>query len=206
VAVAADGTIGVSYYDLRFNDANPGALTDRWFVQCPSGRSSTDPASWTNETRLTDTSFDIEQAVRWNVGGAWAYWTGDYQGLAAVGNGFAAVWAQPFGGSPDHILFRSLNLSPMASQFDAGLGGGLSNDGSTAFGVSSLTVTGSTITHNDANGGAAGAGGSAGQGIGGGLYLADGGIVCLDVFTQAHVKKNHASTSNDDIFGSFTTC
>jgi hypothetical protein len=87
-----------------------------------------------------------------------------------------------------------------------GLGGGLYNDGSTAFGVSTLTVTGTTITHNDADGGAAGAGGSAGQGIGGGLYLADGGIVCLDVFTQAHAKKNHASTSNDDIFGSFTTC
>jgi hypothetical protein len=111
VAVAADGTIGVSYYDLRFNDANPGVPTDYWFVQCPSGRSSTDPASWTNETRLTDTSFDIEQAVRWNVGGAWAYWLGDYQGLAAVGNGFAAVWAQPFGGSPDHILFRRIFAS-----------------------------------------------------------------------------------------------
>jgi hypothetical protein len=30
--------------------------------------------------------------------------------------------------------------------------------------------------------------------------------VCLDVFTQAHVKKNHASTSNDDIFGTYTKC
>jgi hypothetical protein len=87
-----------------------------------------------------------------------------------------------------------------------GFGGSVYNDGSTAFGVSSLTVTGSTITHNRADGGAADDGGSAGQGIGGGLYLASGGIVCLDVFTQAHVKKNHASTSNDDIFGSFTTC
>jgi hypothetical protein len=87
-----------------------------------------------------------------------------------------------------------------------GFGGGSYNDGSTAFGVSSLTVTGSTITHNDADGGVGDAGGSDGQGIGGGLYLADGGIVCLDVFTQAQVKHNHASTSNDDIFGVFTTC
>ena len=87
-----------------------------------------------------------------------------------------------------------------------GFGGGIYNDGSTALGASSLSVTGSTITHNRADGGAACAGGSAGQGIGGGLYLASGGIVCLDVFTQAHVKKNHASTSNDDIFGSYTTC
>jgi hypothetical protein len=65
-----------------------------------------------------------------------------------------------------------------------------------------LAVTRSTNIHHDADGGAAGSGGSDGQGIGGGLYLASGGIVCLDVFTQAHVKKNHASTSNDDIFGS----
>ena len=39
-----------------------------------------------------------------------------------------------------------------------------------------------------------------------GLYLALGGDVCLDAFTQAHVKNNHASTSDDDIFGDFTTC
>jgi len=26
------------------------------------------------------------------------------------------------------------------------------------------------------------------------------------VFTQAHVKNNHASTSNGDLFGDFTIC
>jgi hypothetical protein len=54
-------------------------------------------------------------------------------------------------------------------------------------------------------GGAAGAGGSAGRGTGG-AYLAAGGSACFDVFTQAHVKHNHASTSDDDIFGVFTPC
>ena len=206
MAVAADGTIGVSYYDLRFNDASKGCLTDSWLVQCPASKSSTGPASWTNETRLTDTSFDVEQSVSWNLAGAYAYFLGDYQGLAAVGNGFAAVWAQPHGDSPDHILFRSLNPSPMASQSDAGLGGGLSNDGSTAFGVSSLTVTGSRITGNEADGGAAGAGGSAALGEGGGLYLGPGGIVCLDAFTPGHTKKNKATSGGADIFGSYTTC
>ena len=205
VAVAADGTIGVSYYDLRFNDASKGCLANYWLVQSPS-KSCTDPASWTDETRLTDTSFDVEESVSWNLGGANAYWMGDYQGLAAVGNGFAAVWAQPYGGSPDHILFRSLNPSPMASQSDAGLGGGLSSDGSTAFGVSSLTVTGNRITGNEADGGAAGAGGSAGLGEGGGLYLGTGGIVCLDAFTPGHTKTNKATSGGADIFGSFTTC
>jgi hypothetical protein len=82
-----------------------------------------------------------------------------------------------------------------------GFGGGLYNDG-----TSSLTVTGSTITGNQATGGAAGSGGTAGLGEGGGLYLAVGGAACLDAFTQAHVTNNHASTSDDDIFGSFTSC
>jgi hypothetical protein len=80
-------------------------------------------------------------------------------------------------------------------------GGGVFNDGQC-----SLTVTGSTITDNSATGGAAGSGGRAGLGQGGGLYLADGGIACLDAFTLAHVTGNHASTSDDDIFGTFTTC
>jgi hypothetical protein len=87
-----------------------------------------------------------------------------------------------------------------------GLGGGVYNDGSSAFGVSSLTITGSTITHNRAIGGKADNGGQGGQGIGGGAYLALGGNVCFDVFTQKHVTKNKASTRNDDIFGDFTTC
>jgi hypothetical protein len=117
VAVAADGTIGVSYYDLRNNTGVSGALTDYWLVNCPPSK-STDPASWTNETRLTDSSFDIEQAVSWNLGGgfgvAFASFLGDYQGLAGVGKGFAAVWTQPFGDSPDHILFRTVIDSPVA--------------------------------------------------------------------------------------------
>src|SRR5262249_25101834 len=85
-----------------------------------------------------------------------------------------------------------------------GPGGGIYNDGPSAYGVSSLTATGSTITHHQAVGGAAGTGGTDGQGVGGGAYFASGGLVSLDVFTQAHAKKNHASTSNPDIFGDYT--
>jgi hypothetical protein len=67
-------------------------------------------------------------------------------------------------------------------------------------------MTDSTISGNQVTGGAAGSGGSAGQGVGGGAYFASGGSVCLDLFTQAHVKNNHASTSDDDVFGVFSTC
>ena len=83
-----------------------------------------------------------------------------------------------------------------------GLGGGIYNDSNSAEGVSSLTVTRSTITHSKAQGGA-GRSGHDGQGVGGGAYFASGGSVCLDAFTQAHVKKNHAPTSDDDVFDPF---
>jgi len=82
-----------------------------------------------------------------------------------------------------------------------GLGGGAYNDGQ-----SSLKILTSTISGNQAEGGAAGTGGNVGLGEGGGLYLADGGVACLDTFTQAHTTNNQATTDHDDIFGSFTTC
>jgi hypothetical protein len=87
-----------------------------------------------------------------------------------------------------------------------GLGGGLYNQGNSSFGPSSLTITGSTVTSNSATGGAAGSGGSAGQGIGGGAYFADGGPSCLDAYTLAKILGNAASTSDYDVFGSFTIC
>ncbi len=48
-----------------------------------------------------------------------------------------------------------------------------------------------------ANGGESGIGGSAGQGIGGGIYNL--GSFAFDAFTV--IRHNHASTSNDDVFG-----
>jgi hypothetical protein len=49
---------------------------------------------------------------------------------------------------------------------------------------------------NEANGGEEGTGGTDGQGVGGGVYNL--GTFTFDVFTV--IKKNEASTSNDDIF------
>jgi hypothetical protein len=92
-----------------------------------------------------------------------------------------------------------------------GFGGGLFNDGPSIWPVNAgtpaaLTVTGGTVSGNQATGGAAGSGGSAGQGVGGGAYFATGGAVCLDAFTVANLLGNTASTSNNDVFGSFTIC
>ncbi len=85
VAVAPNGTIGVSYYDFRFNTADPGVPTDYWLVQChrTPGAPATNPGSWGNEVRLTSASFNLE-AMQFAVDG---YWPGDYFGLAPVGGG-----------------------------------------------------------------------------------------------------------------------
>ena len=61
-----------------------------------------------------------------------------------------------------------------------------------------LTFLGCSITGNRATGGAAGAGGSAGQGMGG-LYITPGGTAYADAFTL--IIGNDASTSDDDVFG-----
>ena len=70
-----------------------------------------------------------------------------------------------------------------------GWGGGLYNGAS-----STLTLTDATVQFNFAVGGS-GRGGSDGEGIGGGVYNL--GRFAFDPTTV--IKKNHASTSNDDI-------
>ena len=107
VAVAADGTIGVTYYDFRFNDPQPGLPTDYWLVQChPSSRvSPADPGSWGEELRLTRQSFDMEKA--WSP--FLSYFVGDYEGLTAIGNDFVAVFSQVDQDNVTSVFFRRVN-------------------------------------------------------------------------------------------------
>jgi len=92
IAVAGNGTIGVSYYDFRFNTPDPGLPTDRWLVQCqPSATNpATNPASWSNEVLLTPQSFNMEACHAW--GGFDRFFIGDYEGLAGTGSGFVATF------------------------------------------------------------------------------------------------------------------
>jgi hypothetical protein len=103
VAVAADGTLAVSYYDFRNNTPAPGALTDYWLAYA-SGP-VTNPSNW-SELRLTNMSFNLEQAPKRFNG---EFFLGDYEGLAAVGNDFVATWGMPDGSAPNQesIFFRS---------------------------------------------------------------------------------------------------
>jgi len=118
VAVAADGTIAVTYYDFRNNTSAPGALTDYWLAYCsPSARvPATGTVNW-REVRLTDTSFNLEQAPsRTSLGFTGSFDLGDYEGLAAVGNDFVAAWGMPDGSatSQESIFFRrAMASSPL---------------------------------------------------------------------------------------------
>jgi hypothetical protein len=107
IQVAQDGTVGVTYYDFRFNDAQPGLATDYWFVHAhpddPGGL--TNPANWAHELRLTNKSFDLERAPNTVRG----FFVGDYEGLAAAGNSFRAFWAQPGETDPANIFFRRID-------------------------------------------------------------------------------------------------
>jgi hypothetical protein len=113
IAVAADGTIGVSYYDFRFNNPNPGLPTDRWLVQChpTSTNAATDPACWGNEVRLTDSSFNME-AVPIDAFGDFFF--GDYFGLATVGDDFVATFAQPDNQNVTSIFVRRVGSANAA--------------------------------------------------------------------------------------------
>jgi probable HAF family extracellular repeat protein len=102
VAVAANGTVAVTYYDFRNNTGTGGALTDYWLAMNPAP--ATNPGTW-SEVRLTNTSFNLEQApTRFNG----AFFLGDYEGLAAAGNDFVAVWGMPDGSATgqESIFFR----------------------------------------------------------------------------------------------------
>jgi BNR repeat-like domain len=82
VAVRADGTIGVTYYDLRNNTPDPNALpTDIWLTR------STDGVTW-RETHVSG-PFDLSIAP---VDGG--LFVGDYEALTSVGMVFVPFYVQ----------------------------------------------------------------------------------------------------------------
>jgi hypothetical protein len=65
--------------------------------------------------------------------------------------------------------------------------------------TASIRLERSIVTENRASGGDSGAGGSDGEGIGGGVYNL--GVFDFDALTL--IFGNHASTSHDDVFDPF---
>ena len=83
VAIRADGTIGVAYYDFRSNTADPATLlTDFWLA------TSKDGVTW-SERQLAG-PFDYARAPI--VGGR--YFLGDYMGMASAGDSFVVAFGR----------------------------------------------------------------------------------------------------------------
>jgi hypothetical protein len=100
VHVAADGTIAVGYYDFRNNTSDPGAPTDYWIVHCHPSETATcsDEGDWGGEARVTEASFDIEQAPF--ARGPLGFFLGEYEGLTSAGNTFWVLFAKVNDGVP----------------------------------------------------------------------------------------------------------
>ena len=82
-----NGNIGVTYYDFRNNDpATPALETDTWFTR------STDGGRTWSEERVTPTPFDMRTAPV-----ARGFFTGDYEGLTALGGDFWSLVSESRG-------------------------------------------------------------------------------------------------------------
>ncbi len=83
VDVADDGTVGITYYDFRYDTDAPGTLlTSTWLITSHDGGTT-----W-QETAIAP-PFDIRSAP--NSGG---FFVGDYEGLAHAGTNFLAFFSK----------------------------------------------------------------------------------------------------------------
>lgn len=88
ISVAADGTVAVSYYDLRNDTSDPDTLlADYWIIHSHDGG-----ATWSEEH--ISGPFDIKTAPI-----AGGYFLGDYQGLTSAKNTFLSVFVQANSGN-----------------------------------------------------------------------------------------------------------
>jgi len=84
LAVAGDGRLGVTWYDLRDAAAGPGLGTQVW-----AGTSADHGRTW-RERRL-DGPFDLRAAP---VAPGTGPFIGDYEGLVGLGSAFAATYVR----------------------------------------------------------------------------------------------------------------
>jgi hypothetical protein len=119
-------------------------------------------------------------------------------GRSAAGNG-----GDGWGGAIATLFNAGTNVASSSLESNFAIGGVGSNGGN-GFGggafndaTSSLSFTNTTVSKNFAIGGRGHGGGSDGQGIGGGIY----NLGTLDLDALSVIRKNFASTSDNDIFG-----
>jgi hypothetical protein len=108
VHIRNDGTIGVSYFDLRSNTPDPQLLTDYWLVQ------SADGVNW-RESRIAAT-FDYLTAPNAN-----GLFLGDYMGLVSSGTTFIPVYALTTGDLMNRTdVFATLQSTAGSAAAEAG--------------------------------------------------------------------------------------
>jgi hypothetical protein len=101
IAVTADGTIGVFYYDFRNNTPDPATLpTTAYLIRSHDGGQT-----W-QENQLA-APFDLETAPQ-----SEGYFIGDYEGLAARGNSFLAVFARTNTSADNRTDITAVTVSP----------------------------------------------------------------------------------------------
>jgi hypothetical protein len=90
LAVAGDGRVGVTWYDLRDAAAGPGLATEVW-----AGTSGDHGMTW--RSRRLDRPFDLRAAPVATGAGPFL---GDYEGLVGLPGGFAAAYVRTPAGGP----------------------------------------------------------------------------------------------------------
>jgi hypothetical protein len=103
VTVGNRGVVSVFYYDFRNNTADGGATTptDAFVVHCHAASNCSDPASWGNEIRVTDASFDSRRAPV-----ARGFFLGDYVGFDTNGRSFFPFFTISSAADPATIFTR----------------------------------------------------------------------------------------------------
>jgi hypothetical protein len=114
VTIRSDGTIGVLYYDLRNNTADPATLpTNIWLAR------SADAVTWLESS----VSGPFDFAIAPNSLGLFV---GDYQSLASIGNVFVPFYAQTNDGDTNNRtdVFASLVASAGSAREQAAVAEG----------------------------------------------------------------------------------
>jgi hypothetical protein len=105
LAVASNGTVGVTYYDFRDNTPAPGLPTDQWFVHCHPTTDCTNPANWAESHVFGP--FNLENAA--TAGG---YFLGDYEGMTSIGTNFEPLFSAPTATDPDNTYLATIAPQP----------------------------------------------------------------------------------------------
>jgi hypothetical protein len=156
---------------------------------------------------VTGSTF-YDNLARGGPGGSGASGAQGAGGALANGGGFGQLEIAYLGLTSDtsSLSVADSSLIFNTAQGGAGGAGGSGGNGSGGgvyvFGTTTASIDSTLIFANTALGGSAGSGGLNGQGSGGGLFSDSGGTVQLSASSK--VVFDVASTSDDDIFGSYT--